>query len=197
MPIVNKEIIQFKGKPFEKSTTYSSRIAKFRIDLPPEVVEFRDCRLKYVEADSEKEANVAFWCEVNQFLSVDSKKDKVILYKFEWDSHIERDGKIINETQFRLESKTKSMIKLEYKIAYRHRVGEGISYFDENGNHFYPGGEKVIEWTAEREQFFHQVKFQMDNAILQVKKFMKLNPKSVVNLIDGRLATNLLEFKEK
>lgn len=190
MSVIKTETVEIGGKPYTKQIRYFSTERKFSIEVPEEIATATNHAR--VAGDTEKEVDEAFNRVISEFAALKHKTDKVILYRIDLKAKIvDAQGKVLFD-QGGLRGDRDTEVSFQYLVATRFRWGGTSEYFNEQGEKVWIGGESIMEWTAEREQFFAAFKSSLETAILRAHKFFK-NQKKLIKLIDTHAAPRLLE----
>jgi hypothetical protein len=197
MAIIQKENIQICGaSEFTKITKFSAKTHKFSIELPEHYKKLFDT--KTVESETLNGVNKKFNQMIKDYDKLKSTRKKVISYSFSYDGYLENNGKPVLDTredyQQDEEHKQRSYISVSYKIIYLYKLDHYETYQNEDGSSAYSShDDKVIDWTAEREDFFKNLVKSI--AILAYKGKNFFDQDDVLLKIDS-FAGNLLDFKK-
>lgn len=143
-----------------------------------------------VEAKSVELVRSKWWAAIKEYNETGKKERKVIVYKYEGEGS--RDDK---------ESVS---VGIEFFVGTEIRTAQGRKFVDEAGQekhvwidgprHMRDRGQRVIDWTQEREEFFKGLHASLTKTHQRSKKFFSMSAKKFLAVVDSK-GSNLLEFR--
>jgi hypothetical protein len=201
---IREESCRHRGQNFKYAIRYDTEKNLFRIDLPAVIV--KRTHKKFVTGQTEarvrNEANE--W--IAKYITLGSKPDKVILYEYEADLHKEDHKHIEHDDLDSMSGRhvvagveiNYTGVRFRYQVALRFRTAEGRwDYTTMKGAPIWMGGEKVMKWTPEREQFFWSMRHEFGQLVSRLHNFFNQRPGTFAKQIDVGLARRLLKGPEK
>lgn len=195
---------------FTTHVHYVNKLSEFHIPLPHLFSQFVDAfraddkygyRNRHPSpgffADTEAKVVDNFMMACRLFFAAEKREEKVILYRYEYNSEKHDSMKGTSRHRFHSSNDNGSEIRFDFEIATKVMVGPSVKYLDSNGHTLVRGHDCIqetagamgiwveIPYTEQSEQFFTSIRNGLDSIMEKMSMFLKTK-NDVLSTIESR-----------